>query len=228
MNSSYKQLKRSPTDRVLAGVCGGLGDYLNVDSLFIRLAWVLMVLAGGFGILLYIAWVVIVPVGTTSAPASPPGRSRSLFGAVLGGGLVLLGVVLLLDEWHIFDVDAIFDWSWKFAGPMLLIIGGAYLIARRRTAIESATPAPEATETVNAPRNVRDRFQKSRVNRKLFGVCGGLADYFEVDPTLVRLGVAGVTLAAPPFGIIGYLALAILAPTAQPHAEQPVSAAASS
>ncbi len=227
MNASAKQLKRSPSDRVLAGVCGGLGEYLNVDSLFIRLAWVLMVLAGGFGILLYIAWVVIVPVGTNSVAGTSPERSRSLFGAVLGGGLVLLGVVLMLDDWHIFDVDAIFDWSWKFAGPMLLIIGGAYLIARRRTAINASSSAPEASEPVNVPRNAKPRFQKSRVNRKLFGVCGGLADYFEVDPTLVRLGVAGVTLAAPPFGIIGYLALAILAPTAEIQPDQPASAAAS-
>lgn len=228
MNASYKQLKRSPSDRIMAGVCGGLGEYLNVDALFIRLAWVLMVLAGGFGILLYIAWVVIVPVGTTSVPGTSPERSRSLFGAVLGGGLVLLGVVLLLDEWHIFDVDALFDWSWRFAGPMLLIIGGAYLIARRRSAVETAQQPAEPSEPADVPRSSRPRFQKSRANRKLFGVCGGLADYFEVDPTLVRLGVAGVTLAAPPFGIIGYLALAILAPTAEPHTERPASAAVSS
>lgn len=211
MTAAAKRLTRSASDRVLAGVCGGLAEYLDVDSLFIRLAWILMVVAGGFGILLYIAWVVIVPVGPTLTSTVQERRGRSTFGAIVGGFLVLLGVLLLLDEFHFFHMHNLFDWSWKFAGPALLIAGGAYLVFRKREAqaVDEAAPVGQAPEAVRAR-----RFEKSRTDRKLFGVCGGLADYFEVDPTLVRLAVAGVTLAAPPFGIIGYLALAIFAPTA--------------
>ena len=225
MNPPSKQLKRSPVNRILAGVCGGLGEYLNVDPLFIRLAWVLMVLAGGFGILLYIAWIFIVPLGTSTEVRMEVERNHSLFGAILGGGLVLLGVSLLLDEWHIFDLDLFFDWSWRFAGPMLLIVGGAYLITRRRSGMEQQATAAEPSEASENPEPRTPRFRKSRVQRKLFGVCGGLAEYFDVDPTLVRLGAAGVTLAAPPFGIICYLALAIIAPTAEPDPVRPAQTA---
>ena len=212
MTFASKRLTRSASDRVIAGVCGGLAEYLDVDPLFIRLAWILMVLAGGFGILLYVAWIVIVPVGTPGMASQGERRSRSTFGVLVGGLFVMLGVLLLLDEFHVFHMDHFFDWSWKFAGPALLIAGGSYLIFRRREAGVSAEPADSAPQEVNAAK----RFQKSRTDRKVFGVCGGLASYFEVDPTLVRLAVAGVTIAAPPFGIIGYLALAILAPTESP------------
>ena len=55
-----KQLYRSKTNCMIAGVCGGLGEYLDVDPTFIRLLWVLFILAGGSGILAYIiAWIVI-------------------------------------------------------------------------------------------------------------------------------------------------------------------------
>ncbi|MCR5558038.1 MAG: PspC domain-containing protein [Butyrivibrio sp.] len=48
-----KRLYKS-NDRRIAGVCGGLGEYLNVDPTLIRLIWILVVFAGGSGVLLYI------------------------------------------------------------------------------------------------------------------------------------------------------------------------------
>jgi len=45
---------------MIAGVCGGLGEYLNVDPVLIRLAWAAFILFGGAGILAYIiAWVIM-------------------------------------------------------------------------------------------------------------------------------------------------------------------------
>ena len=55
-----KRLYRSKTNSMIAGVCGGLGEYFDIDPTFIRLLWVLFILAGGSGILAYIiAWIVI-------------------------------------------------------------------------------------------------------------------------------------------------------------------------
>ncbi len=56
-----KRLYRSRSDRMLGGVSGGLGEYLNVDPTVIRLLWVLFaLLSGGVGILAYIvAWIII-------------------------------------------------------------------------------------------------------------------------------------------------------------------------
>lgn len=57
-----KRLYRSSKDRVLLGVCGGVGEYFNVDPVLIRVVWVLSAFAGGAGILVYIIAAVIMPV----------------------------------------------------------------------------------------------------------------------------------------------------------------------
>jgi phage shock protein C len=55
-----KRLYRSGKDRVLGGVCGGMGEYFNVDPVLVRLAWVLFSVIYGTGILAYIiAWIII-------------------------------------------------------------------------------------------------------------------------------------------------------------------------
>ena len=57
-----KKLYRSRSDRKLAGICGGLGDYLNCDPTLIRVAWVIgTVLSAGIAILAYLALIFIVP-----------------------------------------------------------------------------------------------------------------------------------------------------------------------
>lgn len=55
-----KRLYRSKADRKLAGVCGGIGEYFQVDPVLIRLLWIFFTLAGGGGVLAYIiAWLVV-------------------------------------------------------------------------------------------------------------------------------------------------------------------------
>jgi phage shock protein C len=55
-----KRLTRSRQDRMIAGVCGGIGRYLSIDPTLIRLAMLLLAIWGGGGILVYIiAWIVI-------------------------------------------------------------------------------------------------------------------------------------------------------------------------
>jgi phage shock protein C len=55
-----KKLYRSKKERIIAGVCGGIAEYAEIDVTLIRLIWALSVLFGGFGILAYlIAWVII-------------------------------------------------------------------------------------------------------------------------------------------------------------------------
>ncbi|MCY4070714.1 MAG: PspC domain-containing protein [Chloroflexi bacterium] len=56
-----KRLYRSRADRRLAGVCGGIADYLAVDPTIIRIIWVLFAIAGGPGVVLYIILAAIIP-----------------------------------------------------------------------------------------------------------------------------------------------------------------------
>lgn len=56
-----KKLIRSATDRKLAGVCGGLGEYFGVDSTIVRIGWVIFCLLGGSGVLAYLLCALIIP-----------------------------------------------------------------------------------------------------------------------------------------------------------------------
>jgi len=58
--SDYKRLYRSEDDRILAGVCSGIGDYFRIDPVLIRVIWVIGSLMWGGGILIYLlAWILI-------------------------------------------------------------------------------------------------------------------------------------------------------------------------
>ena len=56
-----KKLYRSQTNRKIAGVCGGLGEYMNLDPTIIRLIWVLLILCAGTGLLAYLIAALIIP-----------------------------------------------------------------------------------------------------------------------------------------------------------------------
>ena len=62
MASEKKRLYRSRNERMLAGVCGGIGAYFDVDPTVIRLLFVLFALFVGGGILLYIILMIIMPL----------------------------------------------------------------------------------------------------------------------------------------------------------------------
>ena len=60
MVKKVKRLYRSKKERIIAGVCGGIGEYLGIDPTIVRILWVLLGLMGGSGIIAYIiAWIII-------------------------------------------------------------------------------------------------------------------------------------------------------------------------
>ena len=69
----HKRLTRSRTNRMIWGVCGGLGEYFGADPTLVRVIYVAMTLiSAGFGILLYIALAIIVPLeGSSPGPSQP-------------------------------------------------------------------------------------------------------------------------------------------------------------
>lgn len=66
-----KRLYRSRTERMIAGVCGGLADYFDIDPTLVRLAFVLLVFAGSAGFWLYVVMALVVPE-EPAVPYSPP------------------------------------------------------------------------------------------------------------------------------------------------------------
>jgi phage shock protein C len=64
------QLRRSETDRVIAGVAGGVGQRMGFNATLVRLDWVVSVLFGGFGILLYLILWIALPESPAHMPAT--------------------------------------------------------------------------------------------------------------------------------------------------------------
>lgn len=56
-----RKLNRSRTNRMLGGVCGGLGEYLSLDPTVVRLLWVLFTFVGASGLLAYLICLLIIP-----------------------------------------------------------------------------------------------------------------------------------------------------------------------
>jgi len=115
-----KRLTRSRGDRVVGGVCGGLGRYFNVDPLLFRIGAVALVFLGGAGILLYLAALLLVPNEDQAAPIAPgaQGRNRALVVAAV--------VVLLIVAWPFLLFGGAL-----FAGigiPLALLVGAGVLV----------------------------------------------------------------------------------------------------
>jgi phage shock protein C len=146
------RLHRSKTNRVLGGVCGGLGEYLGLDANIIRLFFVLLALGDGIGGVLYLLlWILLpaeaegeVELGTRiSESASEMGDRAREFGSEIsrtttrptpalfrwvGITMMALGVFYLLRNLDLIWLAWLdFDLLW----PVLLIIAGIVVILRR-------------------------------------------------------------------------------------------------
>ena len=88
-----RRLTRSSSDKVLGGVAGGLGRYFDIDPIIFRIGFVVLTLAGGAGLLAYVAAWLLVP--EDAVPGAPPtGRSRLL--TWLGAGILAIAVLATL------------------------------------------------------------------------------------------------------------------------------------
>lgn len=71
-----EKLTRSESDRVLGGVCGGLGEYFDIDPTLIRLGFVAATLFGGSGPIMYlIAWLIIPSEGEATEDAETESKT---------------------------------------------------------------------------------------------------------------------------------------------------------
>lgn len=223
MSDQPRHLYRSQTNKVIAGVCGGIAEYLNVDPTVVRVAWILLsILPLVPGIIIYIvAWFVIPKHPSQTASQSGSG---SVSGAgVVGVFFIILGTLFLLSNLHLFHWREWWDLSWDYLVPVLLIAAGVMFILKPGRKPEPEQEVPMQTNAEVNENQVRKTLRRSKKDRKIFGVCGGLAEYFDIDPSLVR--VAFVVLTIWPFGlgILAYGLLFLLVPDEEIPHPQPQS-----
>jgi phage shock protein C len=86
-NPSAMMLKRSETDRVIGGVAGGIAQRLGLSSTLVRLAWVVSILFGGFGVLAYLILWIVLPKGTPHSSATRVAEERYARGEITAAEL---------------------------------------------------------------------------------------------------------------------------------------------
>jgi phage shock protein C len=70
-----KRLMRSSRDKKIGGVCAGVADYFDLDPTIVRVVWLLAVLFGGTGLLLYVILWIVLPLAPESVPVVVPGTA---------------------------------------------------------------------------------------------------------------------------------------------------------
>ncbi len=200
-----KHLIRSRKDRIIAGVCGGFAEYFNVDPTIARLVWIFFTLFGGSGILAYFLAMIIIPDENKDTFfnqdffANLNHDKTILWGALL----LLVGVILFFQHHPVFNL--IWSRFWDSGINLLLVIAifgfGIYFIYRKRYVLTSLVD--DGTGLV---------LHLSVLDRKLAGVCGGIAESLKIDSILIRFIWVYGTFISAGLGMLLYLVLALVLP----------------
>lgn len=218
-HDDIKRLYRSKYDRMLAGVCAGIGHYFSIDVVLVRILWVIITFFGGVGLIMYIAAVFIIPESPKAVDEDPAAdeeqpqaaKKNSEITLFFGSILILVGIGLILRQMGFFHYFQIWNIPWQMIWAIILIAVGVYILYRRNTPV----PGTEASEKFDggASKSYPDsQIFRSRSNKMLAGVCGGLAEHFNLDATLVRLVYVLISLASIGIGAAVYVVLMIVFP----------------
>jgi len=131
-----KRLTRSATDKKIAGICGGLGEYFNVDPVIFRIAFCFAIFMGGTGFILYIIMLLVIPEKHTSFQYSSNQNEEIIIEEVSANTkkgikdatMIVLGTLLILFGIFFFFVRIFPFHLHEFIFPLLLVAGGLILV----------------------------------------------------------------------------------------------------
>lgn len=208
------RLYRSTSNKMIAGICGGIGEYFNIDPTLVRILFAISVFFGGFGVLAYIVGWIIIPEGryepSQAKVVASSGASPTL-GLIIGIGLILIGIGMVVDRmryWYWLPdwLDPFFSVQTFFA-LLLIGVGVMFIFFMFRN---GESKSREGSGEVFGQKGT---LYRSTTDKKLSGVCGGIGEYFKIDPTIVRVFWIVVTLSTGVVpGLIIYFVLAIAVP----------------
>ncbi len=129
---NLNKLKRSKSNRVFSGVCGGLGEYFNIDPTIVRIVWVLLGLPSfGTTFVVYLICSFVIPEDDGIIHSDDYNEKfRNNTPLLIGGGLIIWGSFLLakiLFPWFTIRLASL----WRF-WPVLLILLGIYILINQR------------------------------------------------------------------------------------------------
>jgi phage shock protein C len=199
-NDKQKKLRRSRIDRIFFGVCGGLGEYFNVNPLIFRLFFIASLLVGAWGIVIYIILSFVMP---NSSFQTNPNYIDSNFSdnkswTIPGTFLILLGIYLLVQDIGLLDQFSFFGFRHQIIIPTILIV--AFIVFYMQYDISFN----EMNQDIPLIRSNKDKV--------ISGVCSSLGNYFNIEVNFIRIIFVLCTILTVGIGIFIYMMFAVLVP----------------
>jgi phage shock protein C len=197
-----KKLQRSKSNVVLAGVCSGIADYLKMNVANIRLIALLSILLGGWSVVAYLITALLLPVENFSAKLTNEERSalqKENFRTVLSGLFIFTGLHFTFIYMGIGSSESLFILPNGFVFPIVAITAGIFFLTKNNNFYAES-------DHVGI-----DIFFRSRVDRMIMGVCGGLGKYLNVDSSALRIIFILATFLTVGMFVVVYLFFSVFA-----------------
>lgn len=214
-----RKLYRSQSDRVIGGVASGIANYFDIDTIVVRIVFILTAFLGCFGVPAYIiAWVIVPKDNSEKEPSKEKSNQSTL---IWGAMFVILGFIILGRQFYWWDYgDFYYNLHWHpwtffsidfdFFIPVALILAGIFYIVKTRKNKKDSGETPKQNPGEN---KMGKKLTRSVNDKMVGGVCGGLAKYLNLDPSVVRIGFALLTIGSGFFtGVIVYAAMIFIVP----------------
>ena len=174
--NSDKNLHKVKKNSLIAGVCTGLAAYFGIEPIIIRVMFIVSILLGWWSIALYVLAAILMPSEIRISGKSINDSSKANYiSEVTGSIFILISLYFLAD--NILGMNNLFllGLPKSLALPFVMIISGLFILIK----IDDLKLSKSGIRKNNLVR--------SKTDKRLFGVCGGLADYLNVESNNLRI-----------------------------------------
>ncbi len=195
-----KPFRRSRSNRIFLGLCGGIAEYLRIDASLIRIVFAVSILIGGWGVIAYLVAAAMIPVEAADiSDISINTKTETANMKLLIGNLLLLtGAFFTFNIYGIVNYFSFVGIPPEIFGSITLIFIGVFIYNKRNTATQK--------------RIIKTGLRRSPENKRIAGFCGGLAEYMNTDSSAVRMLWLIFTFATMGLGFILYFIMWIVIP----------------
>jgi len=167
-----KKLTRSVRNQIFLGLCGGLGSYFGVSPYIFRILFIVTLLLGSWGMLLYIILSIITPLERTDNFEESTINKIVPKGKLFGFMLIILGLFLFLDNMNLSGHFNLLGFRQQYIFPLLIVLCLIYLVLNSYIDLQN--------------NDNQSKLSLSSNDKILAGVCSGFSNYLNINPFLTR------------------------------------------
>lgn len=196
-----RRITRSARNRFLLGACGGLAEFFHIDPIVFRLIFIIAFAFTYWTAAVYLLIAFLMPEPSARDIENMNGEANPRFGksSLITLIFVLFGIYYFADYMSFFNMFGVFSLLQSAAPPSMLALAAYYFFKY----------PPE--EIISSSGKAKE-FCLSKNDKKIGGVCGGFAEYFNADPSAVRAVWAVFSLLTLGMGVVLYLIFLFASP----------------